>query len=139
MAQPDRYSVHFRVSGPDLDVDALTAAGRPRGAHEVWRRGELVGDEGHVALTSGLQIELVDAADEADVLDALDAFLETEAAFLAALARVPTDETLSVLACALWVGGDEPVSLTLPAPLAARVAAAGISIEVTGFPVGDTE
>jgi hypothetical protein len=135
MTERDRYSVHFRISGPDLDVDALVAAARPNGTHEIWRRGELVGDEGQVARTSGLQIELADAAEEADVLDAMDAFLDVEASFIVALARVVTDDTHAVVACALWVVGNEPVSLSLPPALHERLAAAGLSLEVTAYPI----
>jgi hypothetical protein len=135
MTERDRYSVHFRVSGPTLDVDALVAAARPNGTHEIWRRGELVGDEGHVARTSGLQIELVDAAEEADALYAIDAFLDAESSFLSVLGRVVGDETQAVISCALWVVGDEPVSVTLPSALQARLAAAGLSLEVTGYPI----
>jgi hypothetical protein len=135
MTERDRYSVHFRISGPDLDVDALVAVARPNGTHEIWRRGELVGDEGQVARTSGLQIELADAAEETDVLDAMHAFLDVEASFIAALARAVTDDTHAVIACALWVVGDEPVSLTLPPALHERLAAAGLSLEVTGYPI----
>jgi hypothetical protein len=133
----DRYSVHFRVSGTELDVDALVARARPAGAHELWRRGELMGDEGHVARTSGLQIEVVDAADDAAVADAVDAFLDAEAGFLAAAAGAAGDETLAVLPCALWVGADAPVGLTLPAALLERLATARIAVEVTGYPVED--
>jgi hypothetical protein len=135
MIERERYSVHFRVSGPELDVDALVAVARPNGTHELWRRGELVGDEGQVARTSGLQIELTDAADDAQVLDAIEAFFDTESAFLAALARVTTDDTHAVISCALWVLGDEPVTLTLPPALHGRMAAAGLSLEVTGYPI----
>lgn len=137
MAERDRYSVHFRVSGPELDVDALVARARPAGVHEVWRRGELMGDEGQVARTSGLQIDIVDASDDAAVADAVDAFLDAEAAFLGAAAAVAGDETPAVVSCALWVGADEPVGLTLPAALLARLAAARITVEVTGYPVED--
>lgn len=137
MAERDRYSVHFRVSGPDLDVDALLARARPAGAHEVWRRGELMGDEGHVARTSGLQIDIVDAPDDAAVADAVESFLDAEAEFLSVVSAMPGDETPAVLSCALWVGGDEPVTLTLPAPVLARIAAARIAVEVTGYPVED--
>jgi hypothetical protein len=42
-----------------------------------------------------------------------------------------------VVSCALWVGADEPVGLTLPAALLARLAAARITVEVTGYPVED--
>ena len=138
MAERERYSVHFRVSGPDFDVDALVAAARPTGAYEVWRRGELVGDEGHVARTSGLQIELADASEEFDVPAAIEAFLDTEAPLLAALARATDDETQAVLACALWVLGDEAVSLTLPPALLAQLAAAGLSFEATGYPIAES-
>jgi hypothetical protein len=137
VAERDRYSVHFRVSGPELDVDALVARARPAGVHEVWRRGELMGDEGQVARTSGLQIDIVDASDDAAVADAVDAFLGAEAAFLGAAAAVAGDETPAVVSCALWVGADEPVGLTLPAALLARLAAARITVEVTGYPVED--
>jgi hypothetical protein len=137
VADRDRYSVHFRVSGPELDVDALVARARPAVAHEVWRRGELVGEEGHVARTSGLQIEMVDASDDAAVADAVEAFLDAEAGFLGVVAAVAADETPAILSCALWVGGDEPVTLTLPATLLARLGAAGIAVEVTGYPVED--
>jgi hypothetical protein len=137
VADRDRYSVHFRVSGPELDVDALVARARPAGAHEVWRRGELVGEEGHVARTSGLQIEMVDASDDAAVAEAVEAFLDAEAGFLGVVATVAADETPATLSCALWVGGDEPVTLTLPAALLARLGAAGIAVEVTGYPVED--
>jgi hypothetical protein len=138
MGERERYSVHFRVSGPDFDVDALVAAARPAGAHEVWRRGELVGDEGHVARTSGLQIELVDATEEADVPAVIEAFLDAEAPLLTAFARVTTEETHAVVSCALWVSGDEPVSLTLPPVLLTRLAAAGLSFEIAGYPVADS-
>ncbi len=131
----DRYSVHFRVSGPDLDVDALIVRARPSGAHEIWRRGELVGDEGQVARTSGLQVEIVDAADDGAVADAVETFLDAEASFLAAVAAFANDETPAVLSCALWVAADEPVTLTLPAALLARLAAAGVTVDVTGYPV----
>ena len=137
MDDRDRYSVHFRVSGPELDVDALIARARPAGAHEVWRRGELVGDEGQVARTSGLQIEIVDASDDAAVADAVEAFLDAEAEFLGALAAVADDETPAMLSCALWVGGDEPVTLTLPAAVLARLGAARIAVEVSGYPVAE--
>lgn len=137
MAERDRFSVHFRVSGPELDVDALVARARPAGAHEVWRRGELMGDEGHVARTSGLQIDIVDASDAAAVADAVEAFLDAEAAFLGVAAAVAGDETPATLSCALWVGADEPVALTLPAALLARLAAQHIAVEVTGYPVED--
>ena len=135
MGERERYSVHFRVSGPDFDVDALVASARPTGTHEIWRRGELVGDEGHIARTSGLQVELVDASDEADVVAAIEGFLDTEAPFLDALARVASDETHAVISCALWVLGDEPVSLTLPPALLARLAAVSLSFESTGYPI----
>ena len=138
MAERERYSVHFRVSGPEFDVDALVAAARPTGAHEVWRRGELVGDEGHVAHTSGLQIELVDASEEDDVPAAIETFLDTEVPFLSALVRVTSDETHAVVSCALWVLGGEPVSLTLPSLLLTRLAAAGLSFEATGYPIAET-
>jgi hypothetical protein len=137
VAERDRYSVHFRVSGPELDVDALIARARPAGAHEVWRRGELMGDEGHVARTSGLQIDIVDAADAASVADALEAFLDAEAGFLGVVATVAGDETPATISCALWVGADEPVTVALPAALLARLGAAGIAVEVTGYPVED--
>lgn len=135
MVERERYSLHFRVSGPDFDVDALVAFARPAGTHEIWRRGELVGEEGQVARTSGLQIELADASDEADVLAAIEAFLDTEVAFIATLARMTSEETHAVISCALWVLGDEPVSLTIPALLLARVAGAGLSFETTGYPI----
>ena len=138
MAERERYSVHFRVSGPDFDVDALVAAARPTAAHEVWRRGELVGDEGHIARTSGLQIELVDASEEADVSGAIETFLDMEAPLLTALVRVTSDETHAVVSCALWVLGDEAVSLTLPPALLTRLAAAGLSFETTGYPIAES-
>lgn len=137
MAERERYSVHFRVSGPDFAVDALVGAARPNASHEIWRRGELVGDEGHVARTSGLQIDLVDASEEADVPVAIEAFLETEAPLLSALAGMITDETHAVVSCALWVLGDEPVSLSLPPILLTRLAAAGLSFEATGYPIAE--
>lgn len=137
MAERDRYSVHFRVSGPELDVDALIARARPAGAHEVWRRGELMGGEGHIARTSGLQIDIVDASDDVAVADAVEAFLDAEAGFLGVVATVTGDETPATLSCALWVGADQPVALTVPAALLARLAAARITVEVTGYPVED--
>lgn len=137
MADRERYSVHFRVSGPELDVDALIARARPAGPHEVWRLGELIGDEGHVARTSGLQIDIVDASDDGAVADAVEAFLDAEAGFLGVVAAVAGDDTPATLSCALWVGADEPVALTLPAALLARLAARRIALEVTGYPVED--
>jgi hypothetical protein len=129
----ERYSVHFRMSGPALDVDALLAAARPSGAHEVWRRGDLL-DQGHSARTSGLQVEIVDADEPAAVVEAIDAFLDAEAAFLQAARRFTSDETLSVVACALWVYEEEPTGLLLPPELLARLAEAEIGVDVSGYP-----
>lgn len=133
MTSPERYSVHYRISGPSLDVDALMAAARPSGAHEVWHRGDVIA-QGQRARTSGVQIEVVDHHDAADVVEAIDEFLETEAAFLAAVARIATDEAESVLACALWVYADEPISLALPPDTLRRLADQGVALEVSGFP-----
>ena len=133
MTPPELYSVHYRISGPSLDVDALLAAARPSSVHEAWRRGDVL-EEGQRARTSGVQIEVVDSHDAADLVDAIDAFLDAEAAFLAAVRRSATDEAQSVLACALWVYGDEPVSLHLPVEILRRLAEAGVALEVSGFP-----
>jgi hypothetical protein len=133
MTPVERFSVHYRISGPSLDVDALVALARPSGMHEVWHRGDVL-DQGHHARTSGVQIEIVDHHDAADVVDAIDAFLDDEAGFLAAVARVATDETQSVLACALWVYADDPVTLGVPPETLRRLAEAGVALEVTGYP-----
>jgi len=133
MPQVDLYSVHYRVSGPSLDVDALLAVTRPSGAHEVWHRGDLL-DEGQRARTSGVQIEVIDHHDAADVVDAIEAFLDAESAFLGEVVRSASDEAQSVLACALWVYGDEAVGLSLPAETLRRLADLGVSLEVSGFP-----
>lgn len=133
MTPNERYSVHYRISGPSLDVDALIAAARPLGAHDVWHRGDVL-EHGRRARTSGVQIEIVDHHDVADVLEAIDAFLETEAGFLAAVARIATDEAESVLACALWVYADEPVSLAILPETLRRLADRGVMLEVSGFP-----
>ena len=133
MTVVERYSVHYRISGPSLDVDALLAVARPSGAHEVWHRGDAL-DEGHRARTSGVQIDIVDHHEAADVIEAIEAFLDTEHVFLATVARVATEETPSVLACALWVYADEPVSLAVPNELMRRLADAEITLEVSGYP-----
>lgn len=136
MTSTERFSVHYRVSGPSLDVDGLLAAARPRGAHEVWHRGDVL-EPGQRARTSGVQIEVVDHDDAADVVEAIDEFLETQADFLAAVARVATDEAQSVLACAMWVYADEPVSLPLPSETLRRLADCGVALEVSAFPTAD--
>jgi hypothetical protein len=133
----ERYSVHYRMSGPVLDVDALLAVARPAGVHEVWRRGDAL-DEGHHARTSGVQVEIVDADDPAAVVEAIDAFLDAEVDFLSAVGRFASDETLSVVACALWVYEDEPTGLLLPPELLARLAEAGIGVDVSGYPREET-
>jgi hypothetical protein len=133
MTSADLYSVHYRISGPSLDVDALLAVTRPSGAHEVWHRGDVL-DEGQRARTSGVQIEVIDHHDAADVVDAIEAFLDAESAFLGAVARNATDEAQSVLACALWVYGDEAVGFSLPVETLRRLANSGVSLEVAGFP-----
>ena len=133
MMPVELYSVHYRISGPSLDVDALLAASRPAGAHEVWHRGDPL-DQGHLARTSGVQIEVIDHHDEADVVEAIDAFVDAESAFLAAVGRFASEETQSVLACALWVRADEPVSLALPPDTLRRLAESGVAFEVSGYP-----
>jgi len=133
MTPAERYSVHYRISGPSLDVDALIASARPSGTHEVWHRGDVI-EQGQRARTSGVQIEVVDHHDAADVIEAIDGFLEAEAGFLAAVARIATDEVESVLACALWVYADEPISLAIPPDTLRRLADRGVAIEVSGFP-----
>jgi hypothetical protein len=134
----ERYSVHFRMSGPTLDVDALLTVARPAGAHEVWRRGDAL-DEGHHARTSGVQVEIVDADDPAAAVEAIDGFLDAEAAFLEAARRFASDETLSVVACALWVFEEEPTGLLLPPELLARLAEAGIGVDISGYPREEEE
>jgi hypothetical protein len=138
MSPVDRCSVHFRFSGPALDVDALLAGARPAGAHEVWRRGDPL-DGGQRARTSGLQIEIGDFEDAADGVEAVEGFVGAEAAFLAAVGAAATGETLAVLAFALWVRADEPVGVTLEPDLAARLASAGLAVEVTGYPTADDD
>lgn len=133
MTTVERYSVHYRISGPSLDVDALLAVARPSGAHEVWHRGDLL-DQGQCARTFGVQIDIVDHHDAADVIEAIGTFLDDESEFLAAVGRVATDETQSVLACALWVYADEPASLALPPELLARLAGSGVTLDVSGYP-----
>ena len=136
MTHAELYSVHYRISGPSLDVDALLAAARPVGTHEVWHRGDAL-DQGHHARTSGVQIEVIDHHDAADVVEAIDAFVEAEAAFLSVVGRFASDEATSVLACARWVYGDEPVSLALPVETLRRLADAGVALEVSGYPRTD--
>jgi hypothetical protein len=136
MTEIERVSVHFRMSGPALDVDALLAAARPAGAHEVWRRGDPL-DDGHRAKTSGVQVEILDHHDPAEVAPALEAFLDEEAAFLAAVRRFTSDETLAAVGCALWVYAGEPTSLSLPPDLLARLGAEGVTLEVNGYPRED--
>jgi hypothetical protein len=132
----DRYSAHFRFSGPLLDVDALAARARPSSAHEIWRRGDVL-DEGQRARTSGVQVEIGDFDDMTACIAAVDFFLEAEAAFLAAVTALATDETMSVVAIALWVHADEPVSVALEPELLARLGHAGMAIEVTGYPTSE--
>ncbi len=136
MTRAELYSVHYRISGPSLDVDALLAAARPAGAHEVWRRGDVL-DQGHHARTSGVQIEVIDHDEAADVVEAIDAFVDAESAFLSAVRRIASEETQSVLSCALWVYGDEPVTLALPVETLRSLAQAGVTLEVSGFPRND--
>ena len=133
MTPVERYSVHYRISGPSMDVDALLAVARPSARYEVWRRGDVL-DEGKQARTAGIQIEIVDHHEEADVVEAIDAFLDIESSFLAAVRRIASDETPSVLACALWVYADEPVGLTLPVETMRALAKADITLEVSGYP-----
>ena len=133
MTPVEHYSVHYRISGPSLDVDALLAVARPAAPYEVWRRGDVL-DEGRQARTAGLQIEIVDHHEEADVVEAIDAFLDIESPFLAAVRRVASDETPSVLSCALWVYADEPVGLTLPVETMRALARADIALQVSGYP-----
>lgn len=131
------YSVHYRLSGPTLDVDAVVAAARPAGACEVWRRGEPMEGAGHPARTSGLQVEIGDFDDEVDALSAIEAFLDAEAAFLTAASRWADEESPTVLACALWVYADEPVGLSVPPALLERLAALRIGLEVQAYPRAD--
>ena len=133
MTPAELYSVHYRISGPSLDVDALLAAARPTSAHEVWHRGDVL-EEAQRARTSGVQIEVVDHHDAADVVDAIEAFLDAESAFLGAVVRSATDEAQSVLACALWVYGDEPVGLRCRSRRSGDSQRLGVSLEVSGFP-----
>jgi len=133
MTPIERYSVHYRISGPSLDVDALLAVARPSSAHEVWHRGDAI-DERHRTHTAGVQIDFVDYHEAADVIEAIEAFLDTEHVFLAAVARVATEETPSVLSCALWVYADAPVSLSVPNETMRRLADAEITLEVSGYP-----
>jgi len=133
MTPVESYSVHYRISGPSLDVDALLAVARPSAPHEVWHRGDVL-DEGQRARTAGIQIEIVDHHEAADVIEAIDEFLSVESVFLSAVRRVASDETPSVLACALWVYADEPVGLTLPVETMRALANADISLEVSGYP-----
>jgi len=133
MTPVERYSVHYRISGPSLDVDALLAVARPSGAHEVWHRGDAL-DQGNRAHTSGVQIDIVDHHEAADVIEAIEVFLDSESVFLAAVGRAATDECQSLLACALWVYAFEPASLALPPETLRRLADAGITVEVSGYP-----
>lgn len=134
----ERLSVHYRFSGATLDIDALLASARPVGAHEVWHRGESLGD-GHLTRTAGVQVEIGDFVDAVDAVEAIDGFLETEDGFLAAVGRAVTDETLSVVAIALWVTDDEPVEFAVPPESLSRLAGAGVTLTATGYPTHEDE
>ena len=134
----ERLSVHYRFSGATLDIDAVLATARPARTHEVWHRGESLGD-GHVTRTAGVQIEFGDFADAIDAVEAIDAFVETEVAFLTAVARFATDETLSVVAVALWVGDEDPVEFAVPPESMSRLVEAGATLTVTGYPTREDE
>ncbi len=138
MSPVDRCSVHFRFSGPALDVDALLTRARPSGAHEVWRRGDPL-DGGRHARTSGIQIEVGDFDEVVDGVGAVEAFVDAEAAFLAAVGASAAGETLAVMAIALWVRADEPVGVTFEPDLLARLGSAGLAVEVTGYPTEDAD
>ncbi len=131
----ERLSAHYRFSGATLDVDALLSAARPAGSHEVWHRGETIAD-GHVTSTAGVQIEIGDFTEAADAVEAIDAFLDDESTFLSAVRRFATDEMLSVVAVALWVADDEPVEILVPPEFLVRIAEAGVTLTVTGYPTG---
>lgn len=129
----ERCSVHFRFSGPMLDVEPLVARARPTGVHETWKRGEPL-PGGRQATTSGVQIEIGDFEDVGEAVDAIGAFVDAETAFLDAVGSTSTGETLAAIAVALWIYGDQPVEVSFDPDLLARLARAGITIEVTGFP-----
>ena len=89
------------------------------------------------ARTAGVQVEVIDHHDAADVVEAIEAFVEAEAAFLSAVSRFASEETQSVLGCALWVFADEPVALAVPPETLGRLAREGIVLEVSGYPRTD--
>ena len=134
----DRYSVAYSVYGKALDPDGLVAAHPPGRQYELWHAGDVRGGTRR-SVTSGIRIDLVEAAMPADAAKAIEAFVIAEKAFLQAAARCVQDEGWSAITCAMFVYAKVPSTMSLPATLLSLLGESGVEWAVTGYPCADDD
>jgi hypothetical protein len=91
----------YSLWGVGLDIDGLLARVRPKGKHDVWRRGE-DGDMGK-ALTSGLIMRVAGGTSPAAHSRTVGRFLRRETRFLKAAGRTRGRAVRSDLSTVLMV------------------------------------
>ena len=130
------YSTNYRVFGPNLDVAALIAAFPPRATYEVWRRGE-VNVIGKKHVTSGVQIDLVDARSTTILNNSVVRFLRAERRFLRAVSKLRDPKVKSVLRTGIFVYAEQPATVHLRTDALALAAKNGVEWTITGYPCSD--
>jgi hypothetical protein len=91
----------YSLWGVRLDIDGLLARARPKGKHDVWRRGEN-GDMGK-AVTSGVIIRVAGGTSPAAHSRSVGRFLRRETRFLNAAGRTAGRAIRSDLSTVLMV------------------------------------
>jgi hypothetical protein len=128
MMRDGRFLTDYSIWGETLDVEQLLAKARPRGRHEVWRRGDLT-LLGTPATTSGLTMRLYHGSSQEALSRAVDRFLRREAHFLRLARQRRVSGTHSGVSTFICVGADEllPVGVELPTDVLQRIGMAGLS------------
>ena len=123
-----RFLTDYSIWGETLDVERVLAKARPRGKHEVWRRGDptLLGTP---ATTSGVTMSLYHGNSQEALSRAVERFLKREAPFLRLARQRRVSATHSGVSTFICIGADEllPIGVELPTDILQRIGMAGLS------------
>ena len=131
-----RFSTHYSIYGARLNVDDLLARAKPRSAYRLWRRGE-PNAGGNKAVTSGVQVHLWEGTSVGALHRAVVRFLEREHRFLSVAGKMTGPKVISTFSTALFVHAIQPVTLSLPPGVMARLVRSGVGWSATGYPCSD--
>lgn len=130
----DQYWTDYSAWGSRFDVDAVLKLAKPRGTHDVWRRG--TSTEFGMATTSGISLVVFGGGSEASLGQAVRRFLKRERRFMAAVRRIAGPSVHHGFGTTLFVADDrvQPIGVQLPPDVLELLGAAGATWRAGALP-----